>query len=42
MPIGYGRTYYDSRVKWKYSTEPVAEFSQSRLRRDACPHIREK
>ncbi|HET7409556.1 MAG TPA: GMC family oxidoreductase N-terminal domain-containing protein [Paracoccaceae bacterium] len=24
MPIGYGRTYYDARVNWKYSTEPVA------------------
>lgn len=23
MPIGYGRTYYDARVNWKYSTEPV-------------------
>lgn len=24
MPIGYGKTYYDERVNWKYHTEPVA------------------
>ena len=23
MPIGYGKTYYDERVNWKYHTEPV-------------------
>ncbi len=23
MPIGYGKTYYDERVNWKYQTEPV-------------------
>ncbi|MEM1384534.1 MAG: GMC family oxidoreductase N-terminal domain-containing protein [Pseudomonadota bacterium] len=23
MPIGYGKTYYDARVNWKYTTEPV-------------------
>ncbi|MEM7256364.1 MAG: GMC family oxidoreductase N-terminal domain-containing protein [Pseudomonadota bacterium] len=23
MPIGYGKTYYDSAVNWKYTTEPV-------------------
>lgn len=23
MPIGYGKTYYDERVNWKYETEPV-------------------
>ena len=24
IPIGYGKVYYDSRVNWKYLTEPVA------------------
>ncbi len=24
MPIGYGKTYYDERVNWKYHTQPVA------------------
>ncbi|OED44630.1 choline dehydrogenase [Chromatiales bacterium (ex Bugula neritina AB1)] len=24
MPIGYGKTYYDKSVNWKYTTEPVA------------------
>jgi len=24
MPIGYGKVYYDERVNWKYTTEPVA------------------
>lgn len=24
MPIGYGKTYYDDAVNWKYTTEPVA------------------
>jgi choline dehydrogenase len=24
MPIGYGKTYYDESVNWKYTTEPVA------------------
>ena len=23
MPIGYGKVYYDKRVNWKYTTEPV-------------------
>ncbi|MBY8977217.1 GMC family oxidoreductase N-terminal domain-containing protein [Rhodobacteraceae bacterium NNCM2] len=23
LPIGYGKTYYDGRVNWKYQTEPV-------------------
>ena len=23
MPIGYGKTYYDKRVNWKYHTQPV-------------------
>ncbi len=23
MPIGYGKTYYDKNVNWKYTTEPV-------------------
>jgi len=23
LPIGYGKTYYDQRVNWKYETEPV-------------------
>ncbi len=23
MPIGYGKTYYDNNVNWKYTTEPV-------------------
>jgi len=23
MPIGYGKTYYDDRVNWKYHTQPV-------------------
>ncbi len=23
MPIGYGKTYYDERVNWKYQTQPV-------------------
>jgi len=23
MPIGYGKTYYDDTVNWKYTTEPV-------------------
>ena len=23
VPIGYGKTYYDKRVNWKYHTEPV-------------------
>ncbi|MEO0682523.1 MAG: GMC family oxidoreductase N-terminal domain-containing protein [Pseudomonadota bacterium] len=23
LPIGYGRTYYDARLNWKYLTEPV-------------------
>lgn len=23
MPIGYGRTYFDGRVNWKYLTEPI-------------------
>ncbi|TMJ40009.1 MAG: FAD-dependent oxidoreductase [Alphaproteobacteria bacterium] len=27
MPIGYGRTFYDSRVNWMYETEPVAGFA---------------
>ena len=24
MPIGYGKVYYDKRVNWKYTTEPVS------------------
>ena len=24
VPIGYGKVYYDDRVNWKYTTEPVA------------------
>ncbi len=24
LPIGYGKTYYDQRVNWKYETEPEA------------------
>lgn len=28
MPIGYGKTYYDHRVNWKYHTEPVAELNE--------------
>ncbi len=24
IPIGYGKTYYDERVNWKYHTQPVA------------------
>ncbi|MFZ5676233.1 MAG: GMC family oxidoreductase [Pseudomonadota bacterium] len=27
MPIGYGRTFYDSRVNWMYQTEPVPGFN---------------
>jgi choline dehydrogenase len=27
MPIGYGRTFYDSRVNWMYETQPVAGFA---------------
>ncbi len=23
MPIGYGKAYYDKRINWKYTTEPV-------------------
>lgn len=23
MPIGYGKAYYDARINWKYTTEPV-------------------
>src|SRR5262245_34853677 len=26
MPIGYGRTFYESRVNWMYETEPVVGF----------------
>ncbi len=25
LPIGYGKTYYDERVNWKYHTEPVPQ-----------------
>lgn len=28
MPIGYGKTYYDASVNWKYQTEPVAGLGQ--------------
>ncbi|MEM9443659.1 MAG: GMC family oxidoreductase N-terminal domain-containing protein, partial [Pseudomonadota bacterium] len=24
MPIGYGKAFYDHRINWKYSTEPIA------------------
>ena len=24
MPIGYGKAYYDRRINWKYTTQPVA------------------
>ncbi len=25
IPIGYGKTYYDAKVNWKYHTDPVAQ-----------------
>lgn len=28
LPIGYGKTYYDERVNWKYHTEPVSQLNQ--------------
>ncbi|MGQ7846547.1 GMC family oxidoreductase [Granulosicoccus sp. 3-233] len=28
LPIGYGKTYYDERVNWKYLTEPVAQLDE--------------
>lgn len=28
MPIGYGKTYYDASVNWKYLTEPVSGLGQ--------------
>ena len=28
LPIGYGKTYYDERVNWKYLTEPVDALNQ--------------
>ncbi|NND92391.1 MAG: choline dehydrogenase [Granulosicoccus sp.] len=27
IPIGYGRTYYDERVNWKYLSEPVQQLN---------------
>ena len=30
MPIGYGKCYYDERVNWKYTTEPVAGLGGAR------------
>lgn len=27
LPIGYGKTFYDKRVNWKYSTEPITAFN---------------
>lgn len=30
MPIGYGKTYYDARVNWKYRTEPEAALGGQR------------
>ncbi len=27
IPIGYGKTYYDAKVNWKYHTEPVAQLN---------------
>lgn len=30
LPIGYGKTYYDQRVNWKYLTEPVAQLNDRR------------
>ena len=26
IPIGYGKTFYDPRVNWMYSTEPIPGF----------------
>ena len=23
LPIGYGKAYYDKRINWKYTTEPI-------------------
>ena len=28
VPIGYGKTYYDKRVNWKYQTEPEAQLNK--------------
>ena len=28
LPIGYGKTYYDERVNWKYHTEPVPQMDK--------------
>lgn len=28
LPIGYGKTYYDERVNWKYLTEPVPQLHE--------------
>ncbi len=30
MPIGYGKVYYDQRVNWKYTTEPVPGLDNQR------------
>lgn len=30
MPIGYGRTFFDERVNWKYETEPEAAIDSRR------------
>ncbi len=30
MPIGYGKVYYDKRVNWKYTTEPVPGLDHQR------------
>ncbi len=30
MPIGYGKTFYDDRVNWKYQTEPEAALAGRR------------
>jgi choline dehydrogenase len=30
MPIGYGKVYYDKRVNWKYTTEPVPGLDNQR------------
>ena len=31
LPIGYGRTFYDERVNWKYQSEPDAGTGNTEL-----------
>lgn len=30
LPLGYGKTYYDERVNWKYQSEPVPDMDERR------------